>query len=296
LGGSLYGKPVAKFDGKQGIICKFAPMKHIFLHNGRNVAIYFIGKKLAPGAIPLVLIHGFCEDASLWNTLAPHLTEIPVVAIDLPGFGGSDVPESPVMAEYAGAVIAVLDHLAVNRCVLVGHSLGGYTALAFAAGWGDRLAGLGLFHAHPYPDHADRKAVRMRGIAMLEAGKRNLFVAQLFPNLFTTAFALKHPEILQKMVETGQRQSAEGISAALLAMMSRLDHQETLRTTSYPVLFLLGDEDGLVPLTEAWKAALLPDFTSITILPNVAHMGMFEAPEASAAALMAFYALSKSKY
>jgi pimeloyl-ACP methyl ester carboxylesterase len=282
------------FIEKQGNFLKFAPMKRIVLPNGKHVALHFIGKKITPGAIPLLLLHGFCEDSSLWNTLAPYLQEIPVLAIDLPGFGLSDAPESPTMAAYAAVVNGVLDSLSVPRCVLVGHSLGGYVALEFAATCGERLAGIGLFHSHALPDNEERKAGRMRGIAMLEAGKRDLYVAQLFPNLFTPNYALKNQQILQAMIETGQKQSAAGISAALSAMMSRLDHRATLRGTTFPVMFLLGAEDGLVSVSESWHSTLLPACTSITIMPKVAHMGMFEAPQESAAALTAFYALTQT--
>lgn len=160
-------------------------MKHILLDKGQRVAAYlgaFSGKK---GAVPLVLLHGFCEDASLWQGISSALSDIPVLAIDLPGVAGqSDLPEHPDMPTYAAAVRAVLDALEIEKCVLVGHSLGGYVALEFAAQAGERLAGLGLFHSHPFPDNEERKLARLRGIDMLQSGKRDLYCAHGTPTSF----------------------------------------------------------------------------------------------------------------
>ena len=264
-------------------------MKQILLDKGQRVAAHlgaFSGKK---GAVPLVLLHGFCEDSSLWNGMTVALGDIPVLAIDLPGFGQSDLPEHPDMPTYAAAVCAVLDALEIEKCVLVGHSLGGYVALEFAAQAGERLAGLGLFHSHPFPDNEERKLARLRGIEMLQSGKRDLYVAQLFPNLFSPAFAAARPEVVSALIATGKTQSAAGIAAALTAMMNRADQQSTLAEASCPVLFLLGEEDNLVPVAQAWQMAVLPASASVEIMPGVAHMGMFEAPEKSAEALRLFW-------
>ncbi len=268
-------------------------MKHLVLDKGRLVVVHFQGKMLVPASVPLVLLHGFCEDASLWEGLCSLLPDIPMLAIDLPGFGGSDLPQSPNMAAYAAAVLAVLDSLEIERCVLVGHSLGGYVALEFASCYGHRIAGLGLFHSHPFPDDDARKDARLRGIETLRSGKRDLYVAQLFPNLFAPAFAQAHPETVQAMVEKGKKQPAEGIMAALQAMMAREDRQETLKNMPCPVLFILGTEDGLVPVEQAMKAALLTDMAQVELLEQVGHMGMFEATEKSAGALRVFWAANK---
>lgn len=267
-------------------------MKQIILDNGSRVTVYFRGARLTADATPLVLLHGFCEDASLWDDLTQRLADLPVIAIDLPGFGQSDLPTAPDMASYAESVLAVLDHLAVDRSIIVGHSLGGYVALAFAQHYGHRLAGIGLFHSHPFPDNEERKTARTRGMEMVLSGKRDLYVAQLFPNLFTPDFAHKHPHVIAALIERGKKQSPEGIAAALQAMKSRHDQQQTLRDSQCPVLFLLGSEDGLVPVDQGWQAALLPPMASVEVLPDVAHMGMFEAPEQSAAIVRTFFDLA----
>jgi len=170
----------------------------------------------------------------------------------------------------------VLDAAEVQQCVLVGHSLGGYVTLEFAQKYADRLLGYGLYHAHPFADTPERVKARHKGIELLQSGKKALYVSQLFPGLFTPEFAKAHPKIVQNLIETGQKQETEGIIAALNVMLKRPDHTATLQTASCPVLLLLGAADPLIAVQDTLKAALPAGALSVSVLPGVAHMGMFE--------------------
>ena len=235
---------------------------------------------------PLVLLHGFCEDHSVWTPWLAHLPDVPIIRIDLPGFGGTSLPPTTDMRHYAKAVLDVLDEQSVEQCVLHGHSMGGYAALEFAERWPERLVGLGLFHSHPYADKPATRDNRLRGIEMLHAGKRDLYVTQLFAGLFTPEFAQAHPEIIQ----TAKEQSAEAIITALEVMLSRRDHSTTLRHLTVPVQIIQGEMDNVVPLESALSAAKLPKTVDLQVLPEVAHMGMFEAPDRTAGMVQSFWA------
>ena len=251
-------------------------MKHAVLINGRRIGYEH---NEADTGLPLVLLHGFCEDSTLWDPVAGELRDIQVVRIDLPGFGASDPPLSPGMETYADAVCAVLNELSIDRCVLIGHSMGGYTTLAFAEKYAERLAGFGLFHSHPYQDTEEAKENRRRGIAMLQSGKRDLYVTQLFPGLFASEFAASQPGVVAQLIEQGKRQSAEGIVAALEGMIDRRDHQNTLGSAACPVLFLLGSEDPIATPARVLAASMLANTADVHVLQGVGHMAMFEAPE-----------------
>lgn len=239
--------------------------------------------------VPLVLLHGFCEDHSVWTTWLAHLPDVPAIRINLPGFGGSTLPVAANMHHYADAVLAVLDEHGIRQCILHGHSLGGYAALEFAAHYPERLAGLGLFHSHPYTDKPATREKRQQGIDLLRSGKRDPYVAQLFPGLFSPAFAEAQPDILQKLIENGQQQPAEAIIMALEIMLHRQDHTETLRHLTVPVQIIQGEADTVVPTDLATAAALLPAIADLQILPGVGHMGMFEAPERTASMVKSFW-------
>lgn len=261
-------------------------MPNVSLSSTGQVTYHLDGDQLT---IPLVLLHGFCEDHSVWDSWLAHLTALPVIRIDLPGFGGSSLPSAADMSHYAEAVRTVLDEHGIRQCILHGHSMGGYAALEFAAQYPERLAGLGLFHSHPYEDQPATRDKRMRGIEMLRSGKRDLYVAQLFPGLFAPAFAEEHAQIVQKLVETGQKQPAEAIIAALESMLGRRDHTATLTNLPVPVQIIQGEADTVVPVDLATAAAMLPAITDLQVLPGVGHMGMFEAPERTAGMVQSFW-------
>ena len=262
-------------------------MKFVSRSNQQRISYYSSGN--LHQQVPLVLLHGFCEDSSVWEPLLPMLEKCPLLRIDLPGFGSSDLATQPGMDQYAAAVLEVLDVLKLSKAVVVGHSMGGYTALELAAHHSGRLAGWGLVHSHPLADNDERIANRKRGIQMLQEGKKDLYVAQLFPGLFTPDFAARHPEVLEGLIQNGQRQSAKGIVAALEGMILRKDHTNTLQNSAVPVLLLLGALDQLVPHSLALEMLSGPAVAELSLLPEVAHMGMFEDAAATAASILRFY-------
>lgn len=263
-------------------------MKNLLNVNGQNVT-YFSDASNGFPLPPLVLLHGFCEDASVWNPVLAEISGSTVLRINLPGFGDSDIPLTTGMEVYADTVCAVLNELGIERAVLAGHSMGGYATLAFAQAYPERLAGFSLVHSHPYPDTPEGIEKRRRGIDMVRSGKKDLYVAQLFPALFAQPFAKTHPDVVETLVQTGREQPAEGIIAALEGMISRENHLNTLRDSACPVQFILGEQDAIVPLEDALAAATLPSQVDIRVLPGVGHMGMFEATEAIATALRDFW-------
>jgi pimeloyl-ACP methyl ester carboxylesterase len=239
----------------------------------------------------LVLLHGFCEDARVWQPLLPGLEGLPLLRIDLPGFGQSALPTGGVgMQAHAEAVEAVLNAEDVERAVVLGHSMGGYAALAFAARWPERVAGLSLLHSHPLPDSPERVEARQRGIEMLRQGKRDLYVAQLFAGLFAPAFAAERPDIVAQLTHWGKAQSPEAIIAALEAMIGRSDQQHSLRSLPCPLQVIAGAEDALMPPAVALRAAALASLADAHLLPGVGHMGMWEAPDLVARLVRGFYA------
>jgi pimeloyl-ACP methyl ester carboxylesterase len=260
-------------------------MKNTLVANGRRLAYRLRGRSQKT---PLVLLHGFCEDSGVWDPLMPHLRGLRVLRVDLPGFGGSDLPLTHTMDAYADAVCAVLNELDLSKAVLVGHSMGGYAALAFAAKYPERLAGLGLFHSHPFADPPERQEIRRRGIEQVLGGKKDLYVGQLIPGLFTPAYADAHPEVVRRLIRRGRKNEAEGIAAALQAMIDRPDRAGLLSMLACPVLFVLGEADPLAPPDLVLPVVSRPAVADLHVLPSVAHMGMFEASEECGGILRGF--------
>lgn len=264
-----------------------ATMKDAVLIGTQKVSFCYEG--LLQGLPPLVLLHGFCEDLTMWEDWLQGIKGIGCIRVDLPGFGQSDLAMENSITAFSEAVKAVLDQLAVQECVLVGHSMGGYTALAFAERWPDRVAGLCLFHSHPFADTEVQQQNRDRGMELLAMGRKDLYIGQLFPNLFSTDFKEQHADVVANRMSNGRTQSAEGITAALKSMRDRPDRSAVLRQLSCPVLFLIGQQDALIPYDKALSTTLLPTWAVVHLLEHVAHMGMLEDPDTTARLMVDYY-------
>ncbi|MEZ4987874.1 MAG: alpha/beta hydrolase [Saprospiraceae bacterium] len=227
---------------------------------------------------PVVLLHGFCEDSRMWDDFKQDLLEEQhrVLAIDLPGFGRSQLAETPSVDYYAQAVFAVMDARKMEEAVVIGHSMGGYVALAMAAQQPQRLKGLGLFHSHPFVDKPEKKAARLKQVEFINKHGHQLFVKQLIPKLFAPAYAQSHPFDVDKFIHRAARYPAAGIVGGLYAMANRPDRSHILSELEAPVLFIVGAEDEAVPYEASIDQLALPAIASVHWLPKVGHMGMVE--------------------
>lgn len=245
----------------------------------------------------IFLLHGFCSDSSIWEEFQTDIVEAGyrVVRMDLPGFGQSSVRSPLSMESVADLVKALMDHLQIASFLFIGHSMGGYIALAFAQKYPSYLTGLGLFHSHPYADNEEKKANRQRSIEFIQRQGPILFVKQLIPSLFAEAFVKSNSFLLDKLVYRATQYSSEGIIAAQQAMIDRVDHSETLAKMSCPVLFIVGKEDKAIALENSMEQLHLPGEASIHILDKVGHMGMFEAKRSCLTAIKNFAAYCVQK-
>lgn len=226
----------------------------------------------------VALVHGFCEDSSIWEEFRLDLLEenYRIVRIDLPGFGKSEALPAASIEQMAEAVHAVLLKLNLDKVVFIGHSMGGYVGLAFARLYPERLLGLGLFHSHPYADSEEKKENRRKSVAFIQRQGHALFVKQLIPTLFNRKFANSNAFLVEKLTYRAARGKSAGIIAAQEAMIERKDETPTLEALSVPALFIIGEEDQAVP-PESIEQIHLPQTASIHILERVGHMGLFEA-------------------
>lgn len=228
----------------------------------------------------LVLLHGFTESKSMWKHFAVQLSRhFTVVTIDLPGFGESAcIEEVHSMSLMAEGVKTILDHLNIKRCVMTGHSMGGYVAFSFARKYPRMLQGLVVFHSHPFEDTPEGKVNRKRALEVIRNNKFG-YLSQFIPSLFPDTVREKYQTEIQEMVEEASSLSREAILAAMTGMLEREDETETLRNATYPVLFIIGLLDSRFPHDQTMKMLQLPRQAEALILREVGHMGFIEARE-----------------
>ncbi|MCB0634588.1 MAG: alpha/beta hydrolase [Saprospiraceae bacterium] len=248
-------------------------MKHIKFEEHR---VYYNSKGKGPA---VVLLHGFCEDSRLWEDFKNDLIEekYRVICVDLPGFGQSEVMEHISMAGMAEAVAAVVKGLKLEEIILIGHSMGGYVALAFAERYPELLSGLGLFHSQAREDSDEKKAARQKSVDFILRQGSALYVKQTIPSLFAPKFINSNTFLIEKLTFRASRYEPAGIVTALIGMKDRPDRSEVLRQIKCPVLFIIGKLDTLIPEESSLEQTHLPKVADIHILDKVGHMGMFEA-------------------
>ena len=228
----------------------------------------------------IVLLHGFTETSKIWDFFRDQLSEsFRVIVIDLAGHGKSESLE-PVhsMELQADVVHEVLKQRKVKKCLMIGHSMGGYVTLAFASRYPEMLKGLCLFHSHPFPDSAVDRKNRDRTINVVKKDKFG-FMASFIPALFPEGSRRKFGKEIKILVKHAAEIPKEGIIAALEGMKIRKNQSVLLKSINLPILFILGLKDPKAPLDRLWKMVSLPQRSECLILRNVGHMGYIEAPE-----------------
>lgn len=247
-----------------------------FDFNNYKIAYHISGK-----GFPVILLHGFCEDLSMWNQLEPVITNkgYQFISVNLPGFGESDVIPDISIDGMAEMLNQLFDHLGLSHLILLGHSMGGYITLSFAALFSKRLKGIGLIHSHPYPDSPETKLKRDKVISFLDEYGSELYAKGLIPRLFPPEFVKKNSHIINNLVDKAAKLPIENIATATIAMRDRADRTDILKTIEVPVLFIVGKEDKLESQDLLIQQTHLPNVASIHILENVGHMGPFEVPE-----------------
>ncbi|MEP7129172.1 MAG: alpha/beta fold hydrolase [Chitinophagales bacterium] len=231
---------------------------------------------------PLVFLHGFCEDHSIWNDfITPFAEKYTVLLPDLPGFGKSGLPNQPCSIDsYAECIIAMLDAEKISSCAVIGHSLGGYVTMNLAERYGTRLSGFGLFHSFASEDDEAKKKDRERVANLVRAKGVTQFVKELYNNLFAEKFKTENEQQINKVKKNGvEISTVEGVAQASLSMRNRRDTIEVLKQATVPVLFIIGKEDKAISPEKTLQQAHLPERSVISLLENVGHMGMLEAPE-----------------
>lgn len=238
----------------------------------------------------VVLLHGYLESMYVWDDFAPLLTpSVRVITVDIPGHGISEVKgEVHTMDMVADVLHQMLKSLEIERVTMVGHSMGGYVALAFCACYPEQLDGLVLLSSTPNPDTEAKRENRRREIALVRAGKKDA-LARVAPEAgFAEQNRRRLRSYIDDLTECVHITEDDGIVALLGGMMERADQNEMLRKSAVPQLFILGKKDGYIPVEVAEEIVANHPQAQVAWLEESGHMGFIEEPEACAEALLKF--------
>lgn len=238
---------------------------------------------------PIVLLHGFCETSQIWDEFVPRLSDnFKVLCPDLPGFGKSKMPSVPFSINDVAAQVASWIHdMDLRKPVIIGHSLGGYVALAIANKNENTLGGIGLFHSTALPDNEEKKANRNKVIEFVNRNGVQAYIDTFVSGLF---YSKDSPEVKKAHAILSQARQ-EALTGYVAAMRDRADQTVLIARFTRPILFLCGANDELIPVESIQKQAKMAQKAILKILPETGHMGMLEAPAKSAREVAQFVSL-----
>jgi pimeloyl-ACP methyl ester carboxylesterase len=243
--------------------------------NYRSLPVFY---RTAGEGYPVMLLHGFAEDGTIWQNQIQYLAKsYHLIIPDLPGSGNSPFnAELETVDDFADCIKFILEKEQIFSCTVIGHSFGGYITLAFAEKYREIVDALGPFHSTAYADSEEKKSARRKGIDFIRKHGSGEFIRQSVPNLFAQHFNKANPELVDELIKRYNNFSPDSLVSYYNAMMKRADRTQVLKNFMKPVLFVAGELDNAVPIEHSLRQSYLPELCYFHILINTAHMGMFE--------------------
>lgn len=260
---------------KKSVLFKNIPVS--FTDQGKGTAVVFL--------------HGFLENSRMWSPIIEGLkTPRRVVCMDLLGHG-----ETPSlgyihrMDDMAEQVHRVCTSLRLKRIVLIGHSMGGYVALAFAKQYPEMVKGLCLVNSTPFSDSKERLLLREKMIRVVNKNNYKSIVDTLVTGLFNPETLSIHKEAIALTTEDAVQVSLQSFVATQKGMMEREDHRSMFGFMPIAKTVILGKKDSLID-PGSLTQYLSEHAISYTLLPD-GHMSHLENTQGLITALNAFLKL-----
>ncbi|MFL9845397.1 alpha/beta fold hydrolase [Flavobacterium rhizosphaerae] len=236
----------------------------------------------------IILLHGFLENQTMWEFFVQQYSQsYRVITIDLLGHGKTPcIGYVHTMEDQADVVYAVVNHLQVSNAIIMGHSMGGYIALAFANLYPEMVKGIVLSNSSALEDNPEKKANRVRAIKAVKQDAKN-FVRISIANLFSEDNRERLADEIEVLKKQAVKTPQQGIIAALEGMKMREDRQRLLHEGKFAILLVLGEKDQSLPYQDHAPQAEATAVQLVTY-PN-GHMAHIENRDALLAETLAFF-------
>jgi len=239
---------------------------------------------------PILLLHGFAEDSHIWEQQILSLEkEYCVIAPDLPGSGSSPMPQEEITMELLSDFVSeILIQEQIDQFILMGHSMGGYIALAFAEQHEDQLLAFSLVHSSAYEDNEEKKENRRKSIKLIANDGKEVFLSAMIPNLYSETSKNRLKNEMANHLTMAMGISSNALQAYYNAMILRPSRIHVLRNTKLPVQFVIGKEDKAIPFDQSLKQCYIPQISKVDILDEIGHSSMVESPDKLSSILNSF--------
>ncbi|WP_185872128.1 alpha/beta fold hydrolase [Blattabacterium cuenoti] len=250
----------------------------MFINNNIYKKINF---KIKGKGIPIVLLHGFMESLEVWNDIYLDISnEYKVILIDLPGHGKSFSLKNDTifsMEKAAEFVKIIIEKENIKKAFFIGHSMGGYIALALSEKYPEIFLGLCLLHSTAESDSDIKKKIRMQSIK-LAINNYSMFIDRSINKLFNPneLFSLKEKIFFIKKIALSTK--INSVISFLKGMSIRIDRKFLLKKTKFPKLYIIGLYDLILDVRKICQEAKNGNKTYFIKIPT-GHMGHIEKPK-----------------
>jgi YbgC/YbaW family acyl-CoA thioester hydrolase len=239
--------------------------------------------------LPVLFVHGFPFDRSMWKHQLATLARYKRIAPDLRGAGASTASDDGYsMSRYADDLVAVLDAAGVERAVVCGLSMGGYVTFELLRRHAVRVQALILCDTKAEADSPRGRRDRDELAALARSAGATAVAERLLPTLLAPATHAAQPEVVQHVRAMIERTSVAGIVGALHAMRDRPDSTTLLPQIRVPTLVLGGADDAIAPPAGMQALAAAIPGSQFATVPSAGHLAPLEQPLATSRRLADF--------
>jgi 3-oxoadipate enol-lactonase len=257
-----------------------AALTSLFVPSKDGVRIHV--KKLnaaKDGPRPIILLHALAMSEAMWRDFSQHIqADIPVWGLDMRGHGQSEIVRGPYStALFAQDILSVIDHLGAKRVHLVGCSMGGTVAMAFASRFTARVASLGLIDTTACYGEGAKESWEKRGIQAHTEGLTSLMKFQV-ERWFSERFAMSNPDLVGQYLDIFVSND-RNVYLDSCRMLGSADERATLSVYKGPCEVVVGEQDYATPASMSEEIVRILPQAHLTVLNGVRHYSPIEAPE-----------------
>jgi pimeloyl-ACP methyl ester carboxylesterase len=256
------------------------------LINGKDITVQANGiticyDDLGVGRVPLLFIHGFPFDRTMWQPQLDFLKSTQrVITYDIRGFGKSTTnDENASMTLFADDLIKMLDTLQINKVVACGLSMGGYILLDAVSRYPERFEAIILSDTQCIADSPEAKEKRFKTIELIENGGLNNWADGFIKNLFSKETLESKKELVEKIRSIMLSTSTETIIATLKALAYRNERCAELSDIAIPALILCGKEDVVTPIAQSEMMLDMIETSVMITIDGAGHLSNMEQPD-----------------
>lgn len=222
----------------------------------------------------VVLLHGFAETAEIWDSFVPNLED----GFQYHIFDYSKITFCHTIEDYADWLDTLIKEKNIENLIIIGHSMGGYIALAYARKFIEKVEGIGLIHSTASNDSPEKQKKRDKTIEFIRKNGVEEFIKDFLPQMYNPHYRKENREFIYKLLDDNKHLPAEALINATESMKNRQDQTDFLRSLTIPVLYVVGKEDQFMNYDENMSQIRTLRKPYVLIINHIAHAGMYEAP------------------